>query len=48
LTRVPEQSKSAGDAGTVPGLRRLGADFERFMEYEAFADRARRFGTGSE
>lgn len=48
LTRALERFKSSGDAGTVPGLRECVSEFERFMGYEAFAARARRFGVGQE
>jgi methylisocitrate lyase len=48
LTRALERFKSAGDAGAVPAVRECVADFERFMGYDAFADRARRFGAGNE
>jgi methylisocitrate lyase len=48
LTRALEQFKSSGDTGTVPGLRERVSAFERFMGYDAFAARARRYGVGQE
>jgi methylisocitrate lyase len=48
LTRALERFKSSGDAGAVPGLRERVSEFERFMGYDAFAARARRYGVGQE
>ncbi|MCW5745596.1 MAG: isocitrate lyase/PEP mutase family protein, partial [Alphaproteobacteria bacterium] len=48
LTRALERFKTSGDAGTVPELHGRVSEFERFMGYDAFADRARRYGVGKQ
>lgn len=44
LGRALDAFKSAADANAVPGYRDRVADFEAFMDYRAFAERARRYG----